>query len=220
MQILLSNIPLFQNIEEKDIPSLLKCLRAYEKSYQKGEVILSEGESTEWIGVVLSGMAVISYSDVFGNNSILGNAMPGSIFAEAYACIPDEPLLISVSAVEDTTVLFLNIGKILSACSNTCSFHARLIRNLFVICAQKSLQLSKRILHTSSKTIRGRLLSYFSECVKKSGSDSFQIPYSRQQLADYLGVDRSALCKELSKMQQDGLIRYQKNQFTIMEAPV
>ena len=111
----------------------------------------------------------------------------------------------------------MNVGKVLTTCTNACAFHTKLVRNLLTVCAHKSLQLSMRILHTSSKSIRGRLLSYFSECAKKSGSYSFRIPYNRQQLADYLGIDRSAMCNELSKMQRDGVIRYEKNDVTLRE---
>lgn len=211
----LSDMQLFQGIEEKEIQTLLLCLKAIKREYKKGEVILPEGEPTEYTGIVLKGMAIIESCDVWGNNSILGSAGRGAVFAEAYACIPGEPLLISVTAAEDTEVLFLHVAKVLSACTNACVFHTKLIRNLLNVCANKNLQLSRRILHTGSKSIRGRLLSYFSECVKKAGECSFQIPYSRQQLADYLGVDRSALCNELSKMQKDGLIQYNKNQFFI-----
>lgn len=210
-----SNTQLFRGIAEEEIAPLFKCLRAFQKSYQKGETILREGEPTAYLGIVLSGMAVISRSDVWGNNSILGNAAPGAVFAEAYACLPGEPLQISVSAAEETTVLFLNVEKVLTTCTNACVFHTKLIRNLLTVCAQKSLGLSRRILYASPKTIRGRLLSYFSDCVKRAGSDSFQIPYSRQQLADFLGVDRSAMCSELSKMRRDGLLSYQKNTFTL-----
>ena len=215
MSILLSNTQLFRGIEEKEVSSLLQCLSAGKRSYQKGEVILAEGTVTESLGVVLSGMAMISCSDVWGNNHILGNVAPGAVFAEVYACLPGEPLLISVSAAEDTTVLFMNVGRVLSTCTNACPFHTKLVRNLLTVCAQKSLQLSQRILHTSSKSIRGRLLSYFSECAKRSGSCAFRIPYNRQQLADYLSVDRSALCNELSKMQREGIITYERNQFLL-----
>lgn len=208
----LSNTQLFWGLEEQEISSLLSCLNAEKRGYKKGEVILSEGTITEDVGIVLSGMAMISYGDVWGNTSILGSVAPGGVFAEVYACIPGQPLLITVSASEDTTVLFLNVGKILSTCTNACPFHTRLARNLLTVCAHKSLQLSKKILHTSSKSIRGRLMSYFSECAKRSGSSSFWIPYNRQQLADYLGVDRSAMCNELSKMRKEGLLEYKKNQ--------
>lgn len=215
MSIQLSKIPIFQGIEEPEISSLLQCLQATERTYQKGETILSEGSVTENMGIVLSGMALISCGDIWGNTSVLGHVTPGSVFAEVYACIPGEPLLITVSAAEDTTVLFMNVGRILSTCTNACPFHTRLARNLLTVCAHKSLQLSQRILHTSSKSIRGRLMSYFSQCAKQAGNSTFQIPYNRQQLADYLGVDRSDMCHELSKMQKEGLISYEKNRFSL-----
>lgn len=211
----LINSQLFRGLDEAEITSLLGCLNAVERSFQKGEVILSEGSITENIGIVLSGMAVISCNDIWGNTSILGNVAPGSVFAEVYACIPGQPMLVTVSAVEDTSVLFMNVGRVLATCTNACPFHTRLVRNLLTICAHKSLQLSQRIQHTSSKFIRGRLMSYFSECAKRAGSNSFLIPYNRQQLADYLNVDRSTMCNELSKMQKDGIIEYERNRILL-----
>ncbi|MFU0832947.1 MAG: cAMP-binding domain of CRP or a regulatory subunit of cAMP-dependent protein kinases [Oscillospiraceae bacterium] len=211
----LINSQLFRGLDEAEITSLLGCLNAVERSFQKGEVILSEGSITENIGIVLSGMAVISCNDIWGNTSILGNVAPGSVFAEVYACIPEQPMLVTVSAVEDTSVLFMNVGRVLATCTNACPFHTRLVRNLLTVCAHKSLQLSQRIQHTSSKFIRGRLMSYFSECAKRAGSNSFLIPYNRQQLADYLNVDRSTMCNELSKMQKDGIIEYERNRILL-----
>lgn len=110
------------------------------------------------------------------------------------------------------------LGKVLTTCTNACPFHAKLIQNLLTVCAAKNLQLSQRILHTTPKGIRARLMSYFSECVKRAGQYSFDIPYNRQQLADYLGVDRSAMCSELSRMQREGLLTYHKNHFSVHEA--
>lgn len=211
----LSDIQLFRGVEEKDILSMLQCLGVKKRTYRKGETILSEGDTTEWIGVVCSGMAVIEHSDVWGSNSILGHVPPGAAFGESYACIPGEALLINVTAAEDTEVWFLNVGKVLRTCANACAFHTTLLRNLLSDCASKSLQLSRRIVHTTPKSIRGRLLSYFSERIKQSGGCSFDIPYNRQQLADYLGVDRSAMCSELSRMQREGLLRYTKNHFAV-----
>ena len=162
-------------------------------------------------------MAMISCNDIWGNTSILGSVAPGSVFAEVYACIPGQPMLVTVSAVEDTSVLFMNVGRVLTTCTNACPFHTNLARNLLTVCAHKSLQLSQRILHTSSKSIRGRLMSYFSECAKHAGSNSFLISYNRQQLADYLNVDRSTMCNELSKMQKDGMIEYKKNRILLKD---
>lgn len=207
----LANTKLFRGLQEDEIKRLLTCLNTFKRDYQKGETILSEGSMTENIGIVLSGMALISCNDIWGNASILGNAAPGCVFAEIYACIPGQPLLVTVTAAEDTCILFINARRILTTCPNACPIHAKLARNLLTVCAYKSLQLSQRILHTSSKSIRGRLMSYFSECAKRAGSNSFVIPYNRQQLADYLNVDRSTMSNELSKMQKDGLLTYKKN---------
>ena len=217
MGIDLKSTQLFRGIEARDLNAMLQCLGAWEKSFRKGETILAEGQITEAIGVVLSGRAIIEHSDLWGTNSVLSNVAPGAVFAETYACIPGETTLIQVTAAEDSTILFLNVGKILTTCSNACVFHAKLIRNLLTVCASKSLLLSERIMHTTSKSIRGRLLSYFSDCAKKAGSYSFDIPFNRQQMADYLGVDRSTMGNELSKMQKEGMILYERNHFTLRE---
>ena len=211
----LPEVPLFQEISKEELSTLLPCLDAAERSYKRGQVILSEGEPTQWMGVVLQGLVILSCPDIWGKNTILGSAGPGSVFAEAYACVPGEPLMIRVSAAEDSRVLMLNLQKVLSGCGS-CPCHAQLARNLLRVCAGKSLQLSRRILHTSPKSIRGRLESYFSECVKKSGSLSFTIPFNRQQLADYLGVDRSAMSSELSRMRREGRILVERNRFTML----
>lgn len=215
----LTQTSLFSGISQADLSALLSCLAAVERRYSKGAVILAEGEPTQWMGLVLEGRAIISCADVWGKNSILGFAEPGAVFGEAYACVPGEALLISVCAAEETRVLFLNVGKLLTVCGNACPFHARLIRNLLSISAGKNLQLSRRIFHTTPKSIRGRLQSYFSECAKKSGSLTFSLPFNRQQLADYLGVDRSAMSSELSKMQRDGLIQVQGGTITMLPQP-
>ena len=217
MHINLVNTQLFRGIEQSYINKMLGCLHANEHTYKKGEIIFPEGSPTEQIGVVLSGRVVIELGDVWGNNSVLSSTGPGGVFAEAYACAPGEPLMVNVTAAEDTEALLLNIGRVLEPCSKVCPYHMRLVRNLLTLCAEKNLQLSRRVLHTGPKSIRKRLLSFFSECVKRTGSYSFDIPYNRQQLADYLSVERSALSNELSLMQRDGLIRYNKNHFDIME---
>lgn len=198
----IQNVPLFRGIDEKKVD-----LDGVKKHYHKGDCVLKEGDQLEKIGIVLSGRVILACRDVWGTASILGSAEAGSVFGEAYACLPGEPLLIDATAAEETDVLFLNIHQLLS--------DAQLTRNLLSICAHRSLELSRRILHTTPKTIRGRLLSYFSQCAKLAGSCTFDVPYNRQQLADYLGVDRSALCAELTKMRRDGLISFEKNRFTV-----
>ena len=167
------------------------------------------------MGLVLSGGVNIEIDDLWGNKTILGHVDAGQLFAETYACIPGEPLMVSVVASEKSSVLFLNAGKLITTCQSSCTHHNKLIQNLLQISAQKNLALSRRSLHTSSKTIRGRLLSYLSEQAKRSGSYRFTIPFNRQQLADYLGVDRSAMSNELSKMQREGILLYHRNSFVL-----
>ena len=214
----LSSTELFQNIAPEDLSRLLSCLDVRKKHYEKGEILFLEGAPTSQLGIVLSGRIIIEMGDAWGGRSILGTVRPGGTFAEAYACVPGEPLLVTVSAAEDTTVMLVNAGRVLTICPNGCEFHGILIQNLLTLCARKNLQLSRRMQHTAQKTIRGRLMSYFSQCAKQSGSRQFDIPYNRQQLADYLNVDRSALSAELSRMQRDGLIIFHRSHFELLSA--
>lgn len=213
----LSKTALFRGTTPQEAEAMLGCLGGGTRAYSKGDTILRAGECADSMGLVLSGSATVECDDLWGNKSILGHVAAGEVFAETYACVPDEPLMVSVVACEACEVLFLNASRLTTTCSAACVHHARLIGNLLQIFAHKSLGLSRRILHTASKTIRGRLLSYLSEQAKLRGSYRFTIPFNRRQLADYLGVDRSALSAELSRMQDEGLIRYQKNDFTIVD---
>lgn len=212
-----SKSALFQGTTPEDTEAMLKCLEAREKQFQKGETIYYVGDRVSELGLVLSGSVLIEKDDLWGNRSILDRIGSGQIFAETYACVPGEKLLVTVTAAEKTEILFLNVGKILRVCTNACSFHARLIRNLLTLSAQKNLNLSRRIFHTSAKSIRGRLLSYLSWQAVKQGSREFDIPFNRQQLADYLGVDRSAMSAELGKMKREGLIQVDRSHFRMEE---
>lgn len=212
MQIL-SRSPLFLNVDESEVGDMLLCLGAEMRNYEKDEIIYRAGDTVTSLGVVLHGSVMIVNDDLWGNRSILDHVEPGQIFAETYACVPGEKLLVDVLAAETTDVLFLNVAKMLSQCSNSCGHHTKLIRSLLMISAQKNLRLSRRIFNTSSKSIRGRLLSYLSDQSVQNASDSFDIPFNRQQLADYLGVDRSALSAQLGKMQREGILEFKKNHF-------
>ena len=181
------------------------------------EIIFHAGDIVSSIGVMLKGNALIENDDIWGNRSVLDYVKEGQIFAETYACALDEKLMVNVIAMSDCEVLFLDVRKILKVCPNACEFHQNLVQNLLAISAQKNLNLSRRIFHTSSKTIRGRLLSYLSYQAMEREKEEFDIPYNRQQLADYLGVDRSAMSNELGKMQKDGLIEVKRNHFRILD---
>lgn len=211
----ISETALFRGCSPSETERMLECLEFAVRTYQKDEMICSRGMVVTEIGVVLSGSVRIENDDIWGNRSVLNIVGQGGIFAEAYACVPGEPLMINVAANDICEVLFLNVAKIFEASGDMCPFHSKFIQNLVTVCAKKNLELSRRIFHTSSKTIRGRLMSYFSQQISLQKSDRITIPFDRQQLADYLGVDRSALSKELGKMKKDGLLNYRKNQFEI-----
>ncbi|MBQ7670482.1 MAG: Crp/Fnr family transcriptional regulator [Clostridia bacterium] len=214
----LANTSLFHGIREDEIKDLLSCLNAREKTYKKDETILRAGDTVSQIGLVEEGSVNIVVNFYWGNSNIFGHVEKGSIFAENYAAVPGKELICDVVAAEDARVVFLDMNKLESTCGKSCTFHNRLIHNLLKISAQKNLGLSSRMMHIAPKSLRERLLSYLSEQAMEHGSAHFTIPFDRQQLADYLGVDRSAMSNELSKMQKDGLIAYCKNEFTLKEA--
>lgn len=211
----LVNTALFRGTAETEIRAMLQCLGYTTKQYEKGTVIYQAGEITSAMGLILSGSVIVECCDLWGNNSVLGVMEAGQLFSETYACIPGEPLMVNVTACEKSEIIFLDTARLLTTCPNSCAHHNKLIQNLLKIFAQKNLALSRRVMHTSAKSIRGRLLSYLSEQAKKKGGYCFSIPFNRQQLADYLSVDRSALSNELSKMQRDGLLAYERNTFTL-----
>ena len=211
----LSRTALFQGSEPDKVKEMMKCFYAREKHYRKGEIVLYMGDLVKDLGLVLSGSVTIERDDLLGNRSIFGHAGAGQIFAETYACVPEEPLMVNVVADEDTSILFLDIGRVLTTCRTTCTHHSMLIQNLLLASARKNLGLSERIMHTSPKSIRGRLLSYFSAQAARQGSVNFSIPFNRQQLADYLEVDRSGLSAEISKLRKEGILESKKNWFRL-----
>ncbi|NCB92301.1 MAG: Crp/Fnr family transcriptional regulator [Clostridia bacterium] len=207
--------PIFMGIKPEELDVMLKCLGTYKRKYKKGTRIFQQGDKLQELGLVLTGKVHIVKLDVWGKESILGESGPGQVFGETYACRSDEPLMVDVAAVEDTEILFLSVKRILTTCSSSCQFHNRLINNLVYVMAGKNLNLSRKIDCITPRSIRERILSYLSYEAIKQGSCIVDISFSRQQLADYLAVDRSALSSELSKMQKDGLLEYNKNHFEI-----
>ena len=213
---MLCQTPLFAGAKPGDLPGRLARLTARGRRFKKGAVLLAAGQTAPPMGLVLEGRVQMENDDVWGNKSILSQAGPGQIFAETYAFLPAEPMMVSVVAAQDCRVLFLEPRRLLAAPAEAeC---ALLTRNLLYLCAQKNLSLSRRIFHTGAKTIRGRLLAYLSFEARHQGCDSFTIAFDRQQLADYLGVERSALSHELGKMQKEGLLKTRRSHFTLTPA--
>lgn len=217
---LLSHTPLFAGVAPQEIEAMLACLDTERRHYTKGQIILRSGDTVRSMGIILSGRVLIEKTDLWGNATVLDSVGPGQIFAETYACTPQEPLMVDAVAAESAEVLFIQVARVLEVCPSSCAHHHTLIRNLLALSAQKNLLLSRKIFYTAPKTIRARLLSYLSDQAIRCGRRSFTIPFNRQQLADYLNVERSALSNELSKMQQDGLIETERNYFRLLDAAV
>ena len=206
---------IFRGMDDDEIRDSLKFLQANERNFKKGAAILHAGNVTDKLGLVMEGSATIESDDAWGNRTILGNAETGQFFAETYSLLPNEPMLVNVVANEDCRILFLRIGSLNRLQSNTELWMLRFISNLLVISSHKNLMLSSRSFHTAPKTIRGRVMAYLNSVSMQKHAREFNIPFDRQQLADYLNLERTALSKELGKMRRDGLIDYYKNSFKI-----
>ena len=206
---------LFRGLTGNEISAALAFLQAEERQYKKGAGILHAGLTTERMGLVLEGSVTIENNDMWGNRTILSHIGKGQFFAETYAYLPDEPMLVDVTANENCRILFLRIGSLWGASDMSASWLMTFVSNLLRISAHKNLTLSGRSFHTAPKTIRGRVMSYLNTVSLQKGSHEFDIPFDRQQLADYLNLDRSALSKELGKMRRDGLITVRKNHFVL-----
>ncbi|MGL5256190.1 MAG: Crp/Fnr family transcriptional regulator [Proteocatella sp.] len=214
---MLEKTSLFEHISTSNIEFMLNCLSSKVVHYKKDEFILYSGDNIDSLGMVIKGNVLILKEDFWGNRSIISEVSEGFPFAETYAFISTIPLEVSVVASTDCTVLFLNIKKILNTCSASCTFHNKLIENLLTDVAKKNMILTRKIEHMSKKTIREKILSYLSSESQKNNSASFKIPFDRQELADYLSVDRSALSNELSKLMKENIIIFKKNAFTLID---
>ncbi len=206
---------LFSGISEAEISAMLSCLSAKKESFPKEAFLLRAGDTTQSIGLVLSGTILIIQEDIWGNRNIVSKAGPGQTFAATFACAPGALLNVSVTAETPVTVLFLNIRRILTLCPSACAHHNRIIRNLLGELASKNLRFSEKLTHMGQRTTRAKLMSYLSAEAQRLGSCEFDIPYSRQQLADYLAIERSGLSVELGKMRDAGLLDFHKNHFIL-----
>lgn len=207
--------PLFNGICENELDALLGCLGITQAAYKKDQFVIYPGDKPKGIGMVVTGKLHIVREDFLGNREILSDVTEGEIFAETYAIVSQEMKSIAVIATEDATVAYISIEKVLEVCPTACSFHSQIIKNMLKVLAAKNLMLTRKMAHLSKKTIREKLVSYLSEESSRAGSSQFTIPFNRQQLADYLCVERSALSRELSNMQKEGLISFKKNNFLL-----
>lgn len=212
---ILSQCPLFSGISREDLSGMLQCLGARSVSYEKGRTVFLEGDPALWVGVVLTGEVQILREDLDGNRSILAAAGPGQLFGEVFACAQLDRLPVTVIASADSRILQLACRRIIETCSQSCIFHSQLIHNLLKIVARKNLMLNQKIDFISRRTTREKFMAYLTAQAKAADSRIFSIPYNRQELADYLGVERSAMSAELGKLKKEGTIDFHRNHFTL-----
>lgn len=212
---ILKQAKLFENIEQEEIESMLSCLAAAQRVFEKGEIVFHRGERITALALVLEGAVHIQKEDYWGNLSILNEITEGEVFGEVYACLGEEEMLYNAVAVRESVILFLDMNKILTVCPSACRFHSHLIQNLLTVMASKNKTLTQKLEHMSKRTTREKLLSYLSGQSIKAGSSSFDLSFNRQQLADYLSVDRSAMSNELCKMRDEGILRFSRNHFEL-----
>lgn len=213
---ILKRTQLFTGVADNEIESMLSCLDAKLKYYKKGEYVLRQGERISLLAVLVEGKLHIQNDDYWGNRSILGNIAVGEMFGEAYIAPQSDTLINDVVAVEDSAVIFFNVTCMVTTCSNACRFHSAVAQNLLFAMSEKNRKLVQKLSHMHKRSTREKLISYLSTEAKKHNSNSFSIPFNRQQLADFLSVDRSAMSNELCKMRNEGLIEFNKNNFELL----
>lgn len=213
---ILQKSPLFQGISESEIFTVLGCLNAKVFRYGKKEAILAEGEPARYIGIVLNGSVQIIRDDYFGNRSIVSVIGPCELFGESFACAGVSSIPVSAIATDDTAVLLIDCLKIICSCSNACAFHQQIIYNLLKVVAEKNLIFHQKIEVTSKRTTREKLITYLLLQAKRNHSNCFEIPYNRQELADYLEVERSGLSVVISKLSRQGMIEVNGKSFKLI----
>ena len=212
----LKKCSLFSNIESENFETVLNCLGARVVKFDKKYTILAEGSEAKYIGIILSGSAQIFQVDYYGNRNIIGSLTVGDMFGESFAAAGIRRLPVSVVASDDSEVMLIECSRVLYTCERCCGFHQALIYNLVRSFATKNLLFHQRIEITSKRTTREKLMAYLMLIAKRTGKSSFEIPFDRQELADYLGVDRSGLSAEISKLRKEGIIESKKNYFRLL----
>lgn len=212
---ILRNSPFFQGMTKEEILSVLHCVSAVVQRKKKDEYILRVGDSTESMGLVLRGSVLVLQEDLWGHRNIIHRIGPGEYFAEPFAATAGSVLNVSVVADEDSEIMLLNMERFLRTCPHACAHHGRMVRNLVSVMARRVLDLNEKLTHMAKRSTREKLLSYLSAESMRQGKLSFTIPYDRQQLADYLSVERAAMSVELSKLQKEGLLKTNRNHFEL-----
>lgn len=214
---ILTKCPVFSGISEDNLLAMLTCMDAQICRYSKNQPVLRAGDPARYMGIVLSGRVQSIRDAVCGSRSIIADFGPLQVFGTSFACSSIDVLPVSVIALADSEIMLIDCRRIMTTCSNTCAFHAKMISNLLMNVCERNVFFHQKLEIVTKRTTREKLLTFFDDFVQQSGSLRFSIPYNRQQLADYLGVSRCAMVTEMTRMKEDGLIDFSGNEFEILQ---
>ena len=212
---ILMNTSLFKGVGEQDLEAMLSCLGATERKYNKNDIILLAGTKVTSVGILVEGNAQITREDAEGNRAILSELMKADLFAEAYVAADSAEVPVTVIATSDCRIVWIPFSKIIGTCSSACGFHRTLVQNMMQVIAVKNIMMNEKMRILSCKTTKEKLMTYLSDYSERIGKSRFKIPFTRNELADYLSVDRSAMSRELSRLQAAGFLNYHKNEFEL-----
>ncbi len=206
---------LFAGVGDEALLTMLSCLKASLQRYSRGDYVLRQGDYLRNLNLLIQGRLHIQREDYWGNLGLLQELRPGELFGEAYAVPDSGPLLNDVIATQDSVILSFDSQRVLSTCPSACPYHTQLIKNLFYTISERNRSLVQKLGYLSQRSIRDKLLAYLSDQAQKQNSSTITLPFNRQQLADFIAVDRSALSNQLAKLRREGVLDYKKNEFTL-----
>lgn len=213
---ILLQCPLFAGVQASELSAMLPCLNPQIVRKAKGDFVFHTGDAARQMGIVLSGGVQVVQEDYHGDRSIVGMLRPGQLFAETFALAQVEALPVSVVCTEDSQLMLLDCHRLITTCPTACAHHQRIVLNLLHATAAKNLQLHHKLTILTQRTTREKLLTYLSDQARIHHGRDFVIPFDRQALADYLGVERSALSAEISKLRNSGVLESEKSHFKLL----
>lgn len=212
---MLEKTELFKGIDRNEIVKILGCSSPSIKHYKKNEIITIEKSKFTGIGLVLEGEASLTKDNLAGDRLIIARIKAGDIFGEISAFV-DESWLETVTARVDSQVLFLSPERIVGMCPHMCNGHRILIQNTLHLVSQKAYVLHKKVEILSLSSIRKKVSTYLLEQYYIKEIPKFKIPLKRNELAEYLHIQRPSLSRELANMKEEGIIEFQGNTFTVL----
>lgn len=213
----LERASLFKEVDPIDLEHLIVCLEVSSKKYEASECVIQLGQEVNHIGIVVEGQVEVVKENIVGDRNIMVVLEPSHIFGEGIVCTTKRLSPVTVRAKTKATILFIPYEKIIITCGKSCSFHSQLIRNMLRLLGEKNYTLNHKIDFLILKGMREKITLYLLEQARVSESMAFNINLSRNDLAEYLNVSRSAMSRELSRMKEEGLIDYYKNSFKIID---